>query len=77
MNENVENLILAQLREMRVEMKGMSSEVADLRKEMGEGFADTNQRVDGLSLILSMLAGHLHGVEERIERLETGRNGAT
>jgi hypothetical protein len=73
MAENVENLILIQSREMRAETAEMRGEIANVRREMQEGFESTNAKVDGLALLLSMPAGHVHGLETRIERLEQTR----
>ena len=73
MNENVENLILVQLREIRAEMSemrgdigGLRSDIAGVRSELG----DVEQKVDGLSTILMLLTGHVHGIELRVEALE-------
>ncbi len=70
MNDNVENLILQQLREMRSKMDLLGENVADLRKGMDEGLSDLTQRVDGVAIILTMLAGHVHHIDERVEALE-------
>lgn len=56
MSDNVENHTLRLLQEMREEF----------RKDM----ADLRTRIDGNTLILNMLAGHLHDHEMRLERLE-------
>lgn len=69
MHENVENLILAQLREIRADMAAMRSDISDLKA----GTGDINQKVDGLTVILTMLAGHVHHIEERVEKLEGDR----
>ncbi len=78
MNDNVESLILEQLRLMRGEigaMRGdlavMQSKLEDLEERMDEGFSDVNGRIDGLVLMVHLLATHLHHVEERVERLES------
>ena len=76
MNENVESLILAQLREMRGDIAAVRGDVAALRAETANEFADLNQKVDGVSMILTMLAGHVHAIDERVERLETKVTGA-
>ena len=69
MNENVENLILVQLREIRTDLTAMKSDVAALKS----GQDDIDQKVNGLTVLLTMLAGHVHHVEERVEKLEEGR----
>ena len=62
MVENVENLILTQLREMRGELSAMRTDISQV-----------DQKVDGLTDMLALLAGHVHHVEERVERLEEAR----
>ena len=73
MVENVENLILTQLREIRGEIGAIKTQVSELNDKMGEGFEDVTQRVNGITVILTMLAGHVHHVEERVEKLEEAR----
>ena len=73
MVENVENLILTQLREIRGETGAIKIQVSELNDKMGEGFDDVTQRVNGITVILTMLAGHVHHVEERVEKLEEAR----
>jgi methyl-accepting chemotaxis protein len=73
MNENVENLILTQLREMRGEIGAIKTQVSELNDRMAEGFDDVTQRVNGITVILTMLAGHVHDVETRVEKLEKAR----
>ncbi|MGQ0563617.1 MAG: hypothetical protein ACT4OK_00915 [Gemmobacter sp.] len=77
MNENVENLILVQMREMRAEMAAMRGDLADvkrdvagLRTDVRSEMADVNQKVDGLSLMMTMLMGHVAHLGERVESLE-------
>lgn len=70
MNENVENMILVQLREMRAEMAEMRSDLSSLKDQMAEGFEEQTIRSNGIALILTMLAGNVHGLEERVEKLE-------
>jgi hypothetical protein len=76
MAENVENLILAQLREIRAEMAQMRGEIGGFRSETNDGFEATNAKVDGVSVLLSMLAGHVQRLETRIEHLEDIRKGS-
>ena len=73
MAENVENLILTQLREIRGEIGAIKTQDTELKDQMGEGFDDVTQRVNGITVILTMLAGHVHNVEERVEKLEEAR----
>ena len=69
MSESVENLILAQLREMRAEMGEMRRDVAQIKGDL----SDVDQKVDGLAVMLTMLAGHVHHIETRVETLEGER----
>lgn len=81
MADNVENLVLEQLRLMRADMEAMRSDMGsmredmdalrrDVRGDMREGFAGVNGRIDGLVLMTHLLATHVHHIEERVERLE-------
>ena len=72
MNDKVENLILTQLREMRGEMGEMRADIAEIKSDLG----DVNQKVDGLTMIMTMLAGHVAHIEERVESLEGGDKSA-
>ena len=73
MTENVENLILTQLREIRSEIGVIKTQVIELNGKMAEGFADVTQRVNGITVILTRLAEHVNNVEERVEKLEKAR----
>ena len=73
MTENVENLILTQLREIRSEIGVIKTQVIELNGKMAEGFADVTQRVNGITVILTGLAEHVNNVEERVEKLEKAR----
>ena len=69
MNENVGNLILIQLREMRSEMTELRADVAAIKTDL----RDVDQKVDGLSMILTMFAGHMNHLENRIVELDEKR----
>ncbi len=78
MNDNVANLILVQLREMRGEIADMRGEIgsiradmASLRGEVSDGLAEVNGRIDGLTMMIRLLATHTHHLEARVEKLET------
>lgn len=43
----------------------------EMREEIRGGFANVNLQIDGLTHILTLLAGRSHDHEERIEKLET------
>jgi hypothetical protein len=61
-NENVENPILAPLRERRAEM-------GETPREMRNDIAHPDQEADVDSLLSTMLAGHGRGLETRVETL--------
>lgn len=42
----------------------------EMREENRRNFADVNTRLDGLTHIMTMLAGHIHQHEERLGKLE-------
>jgi hypothetical protein len=69
MNETVENLILVQLPEMRGEMAAMRADVIAMK----DGFTDVRGRVDGIATLLTLLAGHVHSIDERVEKLVEAR----
>jgi hypothetical protein len=64
MADEPENHTIRLLQEMRAEM-------ADFRRAVMDGFAKVNLRIDGMTHILTLLAGVSHDHEERITRLET------
>lgn len=67
MNDNVENMILTQLREMR-------EENAEFRKETKAELAELRNLIGGQGVILTSIAGYIHQVEARVEKLETGED---
>jgi hypothetical protein len=73
MTAEVENLILAQLREMRAEMAGTRAQITALDAKVEAAETGLAAKIDGVSLLLTMLAGHVCGPEGRIEALETRR----
>ena len=64
MAEEPENLTLRILQEMRSELNRRLDKV-------DESIADLSNRVDGISLIMSMVAGLVHNHETRIDKLES------
>jgi hypothetical protein len=70
MNDNVENLILSHLKDIRSRLDSMENRMTSLEQTIDERFDDQTQRVNGIAMILTMLAGHVHGIEERVEALE-------
>jgi hypothetical protein len=43
----------------------------EMRKEMRDSFENVNIRIDGLTHILTLLAGNMAHHEERIDKLES------
>jgi hypothetical protein len=63
MSDKTENHTIKLLQEMRQEINAQFSDVA-------ERFDDMNIRIDGLTHIMTLMAGHSHDLDERVERLE-------
>ena len=63
MADDAENHTIKLLREMRQEMQ-------DSRAEMNERFDDVNLRIDGLTYIVTMLAGNMGGHAQRLDQME-------
>ncbi len=42
----------------------------DMRKEMQEMREDLTVRIDGITHIMTLMAGHYHNVEDRLSNLE-------
>ena len=63
MSNKTENHTIKLLQEMRAEMK-------DRFNAIDEKFSDLNLRLDGMSHIMTLMAGHSHDLDARVERLE-------
>ena len=61
MNDEPENHTIRLLQEMRSEMKAMRE--------------DLTLRIDGITHIMTLLAGHYHSVEDRLSSLEDRNKG--
>lgn len=66
MSEEPENLTLRLLQEIRDGMRNLGAEV----QETKDAVREVKNRVDGISLLLTMVAGLAHDHEQRIEKLE-------
>ncbi len=64
MAENTENHTLRLLQEMREEMRQGFADV-------NARFDDVNLRIDGVTQIMTMLAGHIYQHDERLDTLES------
>ena len=47
----------------------------EMRKEMREGFGDVNTRIDGVTHILALMAGHSADLDRRVEDVEAVLKG--
>ncbi len=47
--------------------------IQEMRAEMRERFDDVGTRIDGLTHIMTLMAGHSHDLDERIGVLEHGK----
>jgi hypothetical protein len=70
MPADAENHTIRLLQEMRRDMQANSATVQSLRDEMREGFYHVNTRIDGLTHILTLLAGNIAHHGERLDALE-------
>mgnify|MGYP002865778467 CR=1 FL=1 len=42
----------------------------EMRKEIGERFDDVDTRIDGLTHIITLMAGYSHDIDKRVSELE-------
>ena len=71
MADEPESLTLRLLHEMRAEMRETRSEVLSRFAAIDERLKDVTQRVNGVAVVMSSVAGITHDHEERIEQLES------
>lgn len=74
MADEPENHTIRLLQEMRVEMAAMRTEMHEEFARVHEDLANVNLRIDGVTHILTLLAGRSHDHEERITTLEGDRS---
>ncbi|MEM8850583.1 MAG: hypothetical protein AAGE03_11180 [Pseudomonadota bacterium] len=70
MNENVENLILTQLRELREGQRNIGDKLEKGLADVSGEVAELRQMIGGQGVILTSIAGYVHQVENRVEKLE-------
>jgi len=63
MADETENLTIRLLREMRNDMQNMREEMHEMRDDLAT-------RMDGITHIMTLLAGHSHDLEERVSKIE-------
>ena len=61
--------VQSELSEVRKDITGIRDDISGIRSEM----SDIDQKVDGLAVMFTLLAGHVHHIEERVEALEKTR----
>ena len=70
MNDNVENLILAQLREMREEMGKNFAKIEDRLNKVDDQMETVEAKLDGHLSLLVGLGKYLHDIDARVEHIE-------
>mgnify|MGYP002777516118 FL=1 len=62
-------LLLQVLRQVQADIGEIKKDVAGIKSDL----ADVEQKVDGLTVMFTLLAGHVYHVEQRVEALEAAR----
>ena len=70
MSENVESLILEQLRSLRDEMRTMGDRMTGLEKVVKDGFEDAEIGRQSIQGVLMGLGHSIYGLNERVEHIE-------
>ena len=70
MAENVDNMVLEQLRLIRQEMGEMRSEMAGMKIEIRDGMGDVRSELLGQRGILVALGSYISSLDTRVEHLE-------
>lgn len=71
MADEPDNLTLRVLQEMREENRQAREEDRQAREEARSTAKDLVQRINGVTVLLTMLAGMVHDHDERLGKLET------
>ncbi|MEM6408113.1 MAG: hypothetical protein AAF700_06800 [Pseudomonadota bacterium] len=66
MSSTSDDMVLEVLKKMQRDISAMRDDIADIKSDVG----DVDQKVNGLTVMMAMLAGHVHDIEERVEKLE-------
>lgn len=69
MAETSNELLLQGLRSVQTDLSEIKKDIADIRSDV----SNVDQKVDGLTVMFPLLAGHVHHIEERVEALEKNR----
>ncbi len=70
MSENVDNLILEQLKGLRDEMRIMGDRLMGLEKSVKDGFEEAEVGRQAIQGVLMGLGHSLYGLETRVEHIE-------
>ena len=70
MNDNVENIILEQLRAVRTELKSMNDRFGSLESKVDEGFEEVEAGNRALQGMMTGLFGYARSIDERVEHIE-------
>ena len=73
MTDEPESLVLQQLRLIREEIARMDERFDEVRARfdgVDEKLDDNRQATNGVALMVTMLAGHVHHIDERLEAVE-------
>ena len=66
MAEEPDNVVLQHLREIREQLGRMERRFDDVDEKLD----DNRQATNGVALLVTMLAGHVHHIDERLEAVE-------
>ena len=69
MAEATNDLLLQVLRTVQTDLTEIKKDIADIKSDV----SNVDQKVDGLTVMFALLAGHVHHIEERVEALEKNR----
>ncbi|MCA3509732.1 MAG: hypothetical protein IOC80_13725 [Rhodobacter sp.] len=75
MNENVENLVLEQLRLIRLDIGGLKGDLDAFKEEVRTEFSDVRSDLLGQQTMLFGLATVIGQIDQRVERLERKLGG--
>jgi archaellum component FlaC len=70
MAENVDNLVLEQLRLIRETLGQMQDEIKDMRRDFNDKIENVTVKVNANTAILIGFGHYIHSIDERVEHLE-------
>lgn len=66
MAEPNDSLILSILQKVQADISEIKRDISSIKSDV----SDTDQKVDGLTVMFALLAGHVHHIETRVPALE-------